>query len=68
MLAQNHAMLGVFQRSGLLVKQRHEGNVVHVTLRLERIQIGKTLRPRSRARVGGIWYLWSMRMSAHRPK
>jgi RimJ/RimL family protein N-acetyltransferase len=33
-LAQNQAMLAVFQRSGLLMKQRREGNVVHVTLSL----------------------------------
>ena len=34
-LAQNQAMLSVFRRSGLLMKQRSEGNVVHVTLSLD---------------------------------
>jgi RimJ/RimL family protein N-acetyltransferase len=33
-LAQNQAMLAVFKRSGLSMKQRREGNVVHVTLSL----------------------------------
>jgi len=33
-LPQNQAMLAVFKRSGLLMKQRREGNVVHVTLSL----------------------------------
>jgi len=34
LLAQNQAMLAVFERSGLSMKQRREGNVVHVTLSL----------------------------------
>jgi RimJ/RimL family protein N-acetyltransferase len=34
-LAQNQAMLRVFRRSGLPMKKRVEGNVVHVTLSLE---------------------------------
>jgi RimJ/RimL family protein N-acetyltransferase len=33
-LAENQAMLNVFRRSGLPLAQRHEGNVVHVTLAL----------------------------------
>ena len=33
-LAQNPAMLAVFDRSGLAMNQRREGNVVHVTLSL----------------------------------
>jgi len=33
-LAQNQAMLAVFRGSGLALKQRREGNVVHVTLSL----------------------------------
>jgi hypothetical protein len=33
-LAQNQTMLTVFRGSGLAMKQRHEGNVVHVTLSL----------------------------------
>jgi RimJ/RimL family protein N-acetyltransferase len=33
-LAQNQTMLKVFRGSGLEMKQRHEGNVVHVTLSL----------------------------------
>ena len=34
-LAQNQGMLEVFSRSGLPMKRRREGNVVHVTLSLE---------------------------------
>jgi len=33
-LAQNQAMLAVFRRSGLQMKQRREGSVVHVVLSL----------------------------------
>ncbi len=33
-LAENKAMLGVFARSGLPMRQRREGGVVHVTLSL----------------------------------
>ena len=33
-LAQNQAMLAVFRRSGLQMKQRREGSVVHVVLLL----------------------------------
>jgi GNAT superfamily N-acetyltransferase len=33
-LAQNQAMLPVFRGSGLAIKQRREGNVVHITLSL----------------------------------
>ena len=33
-LAQNQAMLAVIRGSGLAMKQRREGNVVHVTLSL----------------------------------
>jgi RimJ/RimL family protein N-acetyltransferase len=33
-LAQNQAMLAVFRGSGLAMKERREGNVVHVTLSL----------------------------------
>ena len=34
-LAENQPMLTVFHRSGLPMKQRREGNVVHVTLSLQ---------------------------------
>jgi GNAT superfamily N-acetyltransferase len=34
-LAQNHAMLAVFRRSGLPIRERPEGNVIHVTLSLD---------------------------------
>ena len=34
-LAQNHAMLAVFRRSGMPMKERPDGSVVHVTLSLE---------------------------------
>ena len=34
-LAQNQGMLEVFSRSGLPMKRRREGNVVHVTLSWE---------------------------------
>ena len=34
-LAQNQGMLEVFSKSGLPMKRRREGNVVHVTLSLE---------------------------------
>lgn len=34
-LAQNQAMLAVFRRSGLSMKERPEGNVVHITLSLK---------------------------------
>ena len=33
-LAENQPMLAVFRRSGLPMKQRREGNVLHVTLSL----------------------------------
>jgi RimJ/RimL family protein N-acetyltransferase len=33
-LAQNHAMLAVFRRSGMPMKERPEGNTFHVTLAL----------------------------------
>jgi RimJ/RimL family protein N-acetyltransferase len=33
-LAENQSMLNVFRRCGLLLKQRREGSVVHVTLAL----------------------------------
>ena len=33
-LGENQSMLNVFRRSGLPMTQRHEGNVVHVTLSL----------------------------------
>jgi hypothetical protein len=33
-LAENQLMLAVFRRSGLPMKQRREGNVLHVTLSL----------------------------------
>ena len=33
-LAHNQPMLGVFRRSGLSMRQRREGNVIHVTLSL----------------------------------
>jgi GNAT superfamily N-acetyltransferase len=36
-LGQNRAMLEVFRRSGLPVKERTEGGVVHVVLGLERV-------------------------------
>jgi RimJ/RimL family protein N-acetyltransferase len=35
-LADNHAMLGVFRRSGLPAQQRRDGSVIHVTLELGR--------------------------------
>lgn len=35
-LAENRSMLNVLQRCGSAMTQRHEGNVVHVTLELER--------------------------------
>ena len=34
MLAENKAMLAVFAKSGLPMRQRREGGVVHVTLAL----------------------------------
>jgi GNAT superfamily N-acetyltransferase len=34
LLAENQSMLNVFRRSGLPLKQHHEGSVVHVTLSL----------------------------------
>jgi RimJ/RimL family protein N-acetyltransferase len=34
-LADNQPMLNVFRRTGMTMKQRREGNVVHVTLSLE---------------------------------
>jgi RimJ/RimL family protein N-acetyltransferase len=34
-LAQNQAMLSVFRRSGLLMKQRSVGNIIHLTLALD---------------------------------
>jgi GNAT superfamily N-acetyltransferase len=33
-LAENQPMLSVFRKSGLPMEQRHEGNVVHITLSL----------------------------------
>jgi RimJ/RimL family protein N-acetyltransferase len=35
-LAENQSMLNVFRRSGLLMTQRRDGNVVHLTLELNR--------------------------------
>ena len=35
-LGENQSMLNVFRRSGLPMTQRREGNVVHVTLELQR--------------------------------
>jgi RimJ/RimL family protein N-acetyltransferase len=35
-LAENQAMLNVFRRSGLLMTQRREGNVIHLTLEVNR--------------------------------